>query len=551
MPIFTGRNHLSRYIYISGSFSIGKWKATYNHFAFFHSVEREQIINVRLFFYYVYPDIFSLNNIIDISNMLMPIKDVDDTKYRFCDASEEPCNLLAPISGFNEKPLVTLEQAAEPLISIVPDILFRVSKAKRRAATYEDTLPIDESAAIVLYTMEWHPFSDSVYYILNSTLRTEDRKSLIPWFLYLKLILTALSRLPLLSLTVYRGVKLNNHDKYQLGKDVLWWGFSSCSINRAIAENEHFLGPNGRRTLFIIHCIKGIDIGPHSYFRKEKEILLLPATTFKVIQCDSQGNNLHIIHLQQIEPLHQLLQSMSTEDEIKPLKINSNIQPSVNISNSKLNEEISRFKDRSDAYLFSKSFTDHDIETVVQQVIITKQCRVLGLRENKLTSQGAIVIGQSLKNNLTLEELYVTKVRLGSEGIRTLAMSLSNRNNLVLKKLCLNHVGITDDDVQHIAKMLETNQSLTHLWLPKNNITDRGIQSLAKVLIKTNKTLQVLALEWNKFRNDLTVNILVEMIEKNKTLTKFVIAGNDLSRANIKKLKTMAKTKTDFNFETH
>jgi len=278
---------------------------------------------------------------------------INNTKYRFYDGAGEPCSMLAPIAGFNKKPLVSLEQATEPLNLFIPDIQIKVNEAKTRAVNHTDDLSIDESAAIVLYTMEWHPYTNSLYYILNATLRTEDRQHLRPWFLYLKLLLTALSRLPTISLRVYRGVALSDHDKYQQGNTLVWWGFSSCSINRNISEDKTFFGQNNGQTLFIIDCLKGKDIGKHSYFKKENEILLSPATTLQVIQCNYQMNNLYVIHLKEIQSPHQLLESVSTDAEIETLITSSgsyNIESSVKTIkqyfNPKLNAEIARFKDR-------------------------------------------------------------------------------------------------------------------------------------------------------------------------------------------------------------
>ncbi|CAF4350653.1 unnamed protein product, partial [Rotaria sordida] len=85
----------------------------------------------------------------------------------------------------------TLEEATEPLKNIVPCISTHAHTAKERAKNPADDLSVDESASIALYTMEWEPHTNSLYYILNSTLRNEDRNKLKPWFLYLKLIITA------------------------------------------------------------------------------------------------------------------------------------------------------------------------------------------------------------------------------------------------------------------------------------------------------------------------------------------------------------------------
>jgi hypothetical protein len=218
---------------------------------------------------------------------------------------------------------VTLEEACEPLTTIVPRINTYAYVAKERAKNPANGLSIDESASITLYTMEWEPYTESLYYILNDSLRTEDRQILKPWFLYLKLLFTALSRLPSISHTVYRGVRLqieSEHEKYQAEKVVVWWGFSSCSKIRNISEKDQFLQETGRRTLFIIDCIKGKDISNHSYFRKEQEILLLPATKLQLINNEHQRDGLHVIRLKEIESSFILLEPVSSEEERKALR---------------------------------------------------------------------------------------------------------------------------------------------------------------------------------------------------------------------------------------
>ena len=41
---------------------------------------------------------------------------------RISDIPKEPQKMLMPIRGYNEMPLVSLEQAVEPLVSILPEI---------------------------------------------------------------------------------------------------------------------------------------------------------------------------------------------------------------------------------------------------------------------------------------------------------------------------------------------------------------------------------------------------------------------------------------------
>ena len=219
---------------------------------------------------------------------------------RFSDIVNEKHEILLPIQGYETMPLATLEEAIEPLLDIVSDIRLRAHVAKRRCENPSDGLTTDQSAAIMLYTMEWQPQEKCLYFILNMHLRTPDRTMLKPWFSYLKLILSGLSRLPSIQRTIYRGVKLDLSTKYPENKEFFWWGFSSCTTRMNVLKSDQFLGKTGARTLFHIECTHGKDIRRHSYYGKEEEILLLPATYFKVSSCFEMASDLHVIQLKEI-----------------------------------------------------------------------------------------------------------------------------------------------------------------------------------------------------------------------------------------------------------
>ena len=70
--------------------------------------------------------------------------------------SDEPKQMLQPISGYASEPLLSLEEACEPLIDMIPRLAVHMWIAKENSSNPEDGLTQDESAAIRLYTMEWH-----------------------------------------------------------------------------------------------------------------------------------------------------------------------------------------------------------------------------------------------------------------------------------------------------------------------------------------------------------------------------------------------------------
>lgn len=110
---------------------------------------------------------------------------------------DEPKQMLKPIAGYEREPLVSLEEACKPLEDVLDDELKQnISIAKMNSKEPEFGLTSDEFAAIHLYTMEWNERQNSLYMILNKTLRLADRQKLRPWFRYLKLFLTGFFKLP-------------------------------------------------------------------------------------------------------------------------------------------------------------------------------------------------------------------------------------------------------------------------------------------------------------------------------------------------------------------
>ncbi|CAF3375647.1 unnamed protein product [Rotaria socialis] len=240
-------------------------------------------------------------------------EDLDSTineamaSQRFTSVQLDKHQVRFSIEGYEKVPLVSLEEAMVPLLGVLPDIQQMVCIAKMKCKLPTDGLTSDQSAAIMLYTMEWEPSETCLYFVLNSALRTADREVVKPWFLYLKLIFTALSRLPSKSGTFFRGVKLNLSSQHPQGETFYWWSFSSCTTTINVLTSDQFLGSSDIRTLFAIESTSGRDISRHSYYQNEKEILLLPATRFQVVGHLPFTSNVHIIQLKEIESEFPLL----------------------------------------------------------------------------------------------------------------------------------------------------------------------------------------------------------------------------------------------------
>ncbi|CAF1010560.1 unnamed protein product [Adineta steineri] len=229
--------------------------------------------------------------------------------FRFSEFTSQPRRMLPPILGYEKEPLVSLEEAIDPLIPLVPEVERMAWTVKQNHFDGEHGLTNDEAASIMIYTLEWEPRHHSFYIFLNNTLQAANRQLLKPWFLYLRLITTSLTKLPSDSnrLMVYRGVKLDLSAQYLKGSIVTWWGFSSCTASVGILSNERFIGQSGARTLFNIDSSSAKSIKRYSFFPADEEVLLPPARQFQVIDSLNSGNGLHIIQLKEIEPKFSLI----------------------------------------------------------------------------------------------------------------------------------------------------------------------------------------------------------------------------------------------------
>jgi hypothetical protein len=271
-----------------------------------------------------------------------------NNKSRYMDIYDEPIDtLLTPIRGYQDKPLVTLEEAIEPVSGFFNEIEDYIQVALHNCQNPADGLDQQESASIHLYTMEMDD-GPSLYSLFNESLRAAIRDNLKPWFLYLKLFLTALYKLPSQNKRVWRGIKgVDLSSQYKAGTKFAWWGVSSCTADMKLLESEKFLGKTGQRTLFSIECINGKSIGKHSYFKQiEQEIILIPGSYFEVIGQLSPAPDLYIIELKEILPPMTLVKppfSKSNEQKVSPVVC----QPSASSSSTSAKTETKKAVDNT------------------------------------------------------------------------------------------------------------------------------------------------------------------------------------------------------------
>ena len=145
-----------------------------------------------------------------------------------------------PIVGYAEEPLLPLQAACAPLTDILHNLSFYIQMALNETPPEpSDGLTVDESAAIRLYTIHWEEPHQSLSSMLNDALKSDDRENLRPYYKYLKLLLTALLKLPCVPpITVWRGVTKDVSAENPPGTPMTWWEFSSCTTDLSVLQNK-------------------------------------------------------------------------------------------------------------------------------------------------------------------------------------------------------------------------------------------------------------------------------------------------------------------------
>lgn len=217
--------------------------------------------------------------------------------------------------------------------------------------------------------------------------------------------------------------------------------------------------------------------------------------------------------------------------------------------NLPLEEKIQRCPSRSRIDLRKYRLTDSDMDIVIRQAVFDKQCTLLWLVENQLTSASVLLLASSLKSgNVSLEGLSLCHNGISDQATSHLAQLLS-MPSVRLTRLALTMNEITDRGAQSLADMLRTNRTLTQLWLGFNRLTDHGVRLLTSALAEHNSTLHVLSLSGNTLMTDASVDGLVAMLDGNATLRMVAVANCNLSATSKIRLEQAAKLRGEFYFD--
>ncbi|MFF8968416.1 ADP-ribosyltransferase domain-containing protein [Streptomyces sp. NPDC014995] len=202
--------------------------------------------------------------------------------------------VLPAITGVFDTPLMDFREAVSPVAELLSGLDRHVQRShdfgKRRADEAAGELSADAIAALYLYTCE-----SAFYREINSILRAPDRSRVVPYLPYLRLLFAAVSKLPVRTEPLWRGVSLDLRAQYPVGRTVTWWGVSSCTSELGVARA--FLGSRGKRTLFEVTPARAVGIRDFSAFTGEEEYILLPGTQLEVVDVKAERGGLCTVKL--------------------------------------------------------------------------------------------------------------------------------------------------------------------------------------------------------------------------------------------------------------
>eukprot|EP01127_Copromyxa_protea_P002017 TRINITY_DN1190_c0_g2_i1.p1 TRINITY_DN1190_c0_g2~~TRINITY_DN1190_c0_g2_i1.p1 ORF type:complete len:537 (+),score=84.08 TRINITY_DN1190_c0_g2_i1:31-1641(+) len=449
--------------------------------------------------------------------------------------------------SLEDVPLCTLKESFYPLSLLVPQMKSFVSACIEWVKTeFGENLPFgltgDEAAAINIYTKEWPAKENSLRFKLNSALHKQNLPAITPFLPYMKLLLTAVSKLPSFqSSNNSLFQRFNTSFPYEKGKTFWWWSFSSFTPTHMSSS-----GADAKILVQVHFRSHVVDIRDFSESKSE-EILMLPGRHVTVVNI-STANGITIIELEEEAEATNVLPGIlipkwkdpggricsSLEEILKEIKKKNRFR----IANSITNLYFSKNKIGDDgARLISEAFKWNTTLTSLQ------------LCWNQIGDSGATYLCEALKVNTTLTSLDLQRNDIGDSGVMLISELLKENNTLTCLELSMNDVG--EHGVRFLTNSLKVNKSLTDMSISNNKIGESAAMFISEAL-EVNNTLTSLNLSWCGL-GEMGAKFICRALKVNKTLTSIKLSWNKMGENGAKSMSKVLKVNTtltslDFSF---
>lgn len=179
--------------------------------------------------------------------------------------------------------------------------------------------------------------------------------------------------------------------------------------------------------------------------------------------------------------------------------------------------------------LYGNKFGPEGCNALATVLQINKTLESLDIASTDQTSQSLISICTVLNKNTTITYLDVSRTVPYTDE-QTLANHFSKllARNTTLTTLKLSKCDISDTGANAIAYYLRNNTTLKHLDISSNKLSSDGAEALAE-LLKVNTCLEELCLCSNRIRDTGTIALSEVLACKNNTLKKLWITNNEVT----------------------
>jgi len=153
-------------------------------------------------------------------------------------------------------------------------------------------------------------------------------------------------------------------------------------------------------------------------------------------------------------------------------------------------------------------------------------CNIENPRIETLQEEHIVHLGQMLRENTHLREMYLGKVHMRDEGVRQLVSFLLENKTLRVLDLRCNELGA--DGAKHLGQLLGSDCQLSRLNLSSNRIGEKcnvtGAAAIAQALLN-NRMLRHLDLNNNLLCGE-ALKALAEAVDQNATLETIALFHN-------------------------
>ncbi|CAF0860725.1 unnamed protein product [Adineta ricciae] len=464
-------------------------------------------------------------------NIFGDVEDDDDTNdSRYFDIPYADTEDKSYFSSILNSPLLIIEETIKPFEHLVDDVATKLYLIKQQLIVndlYELTL--DELSAIHLYIWERSPFTTSISYLINETIRRGFTDEFRTWTPYLNLLFTSLNKLLPIEphSIVYSGVRsCNLSSQYKDNEIYTWWTFTTCLRSIDQIKLPHYLGKSGLRTLFKIECYSGKQVP----FSDEDEVILMPGFHFQVIGQLPLLDDLTTIFIREIPPssneIFQPISSNMTQSESRE-QVLSSVKKIK--SRKTFKHAANRIRKMSKAIHFCSNHIldlsgrkcSMDFFKFNLNERLTEDVTILNLSKTSLTKEKIKIIAQVLQANSTLIELNLSYNSIGNFGCSLLTHPLQKNRKLIT--LNLYNTKLSSDAAQDLSKILMFNHHLQSLHLGVNALSNLGM----KYLLNDQIQLQYLNICCNRINQHGCIH-LAQFLEHNRTLKQLDIGGNPI-----------------------